>query len=174
MTKTLILGTSFVAIAVLLSVSLIVIGTSQASAQPPSKNFVAPLEGAQENPPVATKATGLAKFQLNKAGTALNYKLIVANINQVTQAHIHCNGPPGVNGPVSVFLFGFVAGGVTTNGILAQGSISTGSPGFTGACGINTLNGLLTAMRSGNTYVNVHTVANPPGEIRGQIAEAGP
>jgi hypothetical protein len=25
------------------------------------------------------------------------------------------------------------------------------------------------AMEAGNTYVNVHTVAHPPGEIRGQI-----
>ena len=150
---------------------MIVIGTSEASAQPPSRNFVAPLEGAQENPPVATKATGLAKFQLNKAGTAIDYKLIVANIQGVTQSHIHCNGPPGVNGPVSVFLFGFVPAGVTTNGILAQGSIGAV---FTGACGINDLNALLAAMRSGNTYVNVHTLAVPSGEIRGQIAEAGP
>jgi len=170
MTKNLILGTSFVAIAVLLSVSLIVIGTSQASAQPPSSNFVAPLEGAQENPPVATTATGLAKFQLNKAGTAIDYKLIVANIQGVTQSHIHCNGPPGVNGPVSVFLYGF-GPVVSPNGILAQGSIGAV---FTGACGINDLNALLAAMRSGNTYVNVHTLAVPSGEIRGQIIEAGP
>ncbi len=32
-----------------------------------------------------------------------------------------------------------------------------------------TINDLLDEMQRGNTYVNVHTVANPGGEIRGQI-----
>jgi hypothetical protein len=33
---------------------------------------------------------------------------------------------------------------------------------------------LIAAMMNGRAYVNVHTVAFPPGEIRGQIAEHGP
>lgn len=33
---------------------------------------------------------------------------------------------------------------------------------------------LLAVMRSGNAYVNVHTVQIPAGEIRGQIHERGP
>jgi hypothetical protein len=36
------------------------------------------------------------------------------------------------------------------------------------------LEDLLEAMRSGNTYVNVHTSQYPGGEIRGQIRPAGP
>jgi hypothetical protein len=28
---------------------------------------------------------------------------------------------------------------------------------------------LLAALQQGNTYVNIHTAAHPPGEIRGQL-----
>jgi len=138
-------------------------------------NFVAHLSGAGEVPPVETQAQGQVKFQLR--GEALNFKLIAANIDNVTQAHIHC-GPADANGPVVAFLFGFVAGGVDVNGILSQGSITAADviarpdsavcPG-----GVADFADLIEQMESGNTYVNVHTVANPPGEIRGQIRLAG-
>ena len=36
--------------------------------------------------------------------------------------------------------------------------------------GTMTYDDLLTFMRNGNTYVNVHTTRNQPGEIRGQIS----
>jgi hypothetical protein len=32
---------------------------------------------------------------------------------------------------------------------------------------------VLAAIRDGNAYVNIHTEANPSGEIRGQLAPAG-
>ena len=67
--------------------------------------FTASLKGANERPvPVDTNAAGLAKFTINAAGTEITYRLIVANIDGVTQAHIHC-GTPDVAGPVVVFLY---------------------------------------------------------------------
>lgn len=74
-------------------------GPPASTPQKGPQNFVAPLSGDQEVPPVETNATGLAKFKLNKAGDALSYKLNVANIEDVTQAHIHC-GTADVNGPI--------------------------------------------------------------------------
>lgn len=137
------------------------------------KNFAAPLSGDQEVPSVETNATGLAKFKLNKDGTALGYKLNVANIQEVTQAHIHC-GAADVNGPVVAFLFGFEEDGVTVNGTLAEGTVTASDviprpdsdvcPG-----GIADFDELLEKMRAGETYANVHTNDNPAGEIRGQI-----
>ena len=96
-----------------------------------------------------------------------------ANIDDVTQSHIHC-GPPGVAGPVVVFLFGFVAEGVTVNGRLSEGTITAANViprPDSAACpgGIADFDDLLAKMRSGDTYVNVHTIENPPGEIRGQL-----
>ena len=130
-----------------------------------NRNFVAPLDGGQENPPVDTNATGVAKFQLSKDGSSLGFKLIVANIEDVVASHIHC-GAVGVNGSVGVTLF---SGGPTSaNGTLAEGTIT--APNDPNGCGWADLDAVLAAMESGGAYVNVHTFpANPGGEIRGQI-----
>ena len=139
----------------------------------PVANFVTSLKGREEVPPVDTNATGLAKFQLSKDGSELEYKLIASNIQGVTQAHIHC-GAPGVLGPIVIFLFGFDPEGVDSNGILAQGTLTAAQliplpdsvecPG-----GIADFEELIERMQSGGTYANVHTLVNPVGEIRGHI-----
>lgn len=139
----------------------------------PVANFVTSLKGREEVPPVDTNATGMAKFQLSEDGTELDYKVVASNIQGVTQAHIHC-GAPGVNGPVVIFLFGFDPVGVDSNGILAQGTLTTDgliprpdSPECPG--GIADFEDLIDRLRSGGAYANVHTLLNPGGEIRGHI-----
>lgn len=159
--------------------ALVVLTLSSLAATPAPnlRNFVAPLSGGQEVPARDTHATGNAVFQLRADGSELEYKLIVANIENVFASHIHC-GAAGVNGPVGVTLFmGSPASG-SANGIIASGTITTPNPG--NACGWVTLDDVLNAMRSGDTYVNVHTNDNmgdpntgpgdfPGGEIRGQV-----
>lgn len=137
------------------------------------RNFTAHLSGGNEIPAVDSQGQGQALFQLNKDGDAMSFKLIAANIEGVTQAHIHC-GSADVNGPVVVFLFGFDAAGVDPNGILSSGTItpadviprpdSEACPG-----GLADFDELIAKMRSGDAYVNIHTIANPPGGIRGQL-----
>ena len=68
------------------------------------KNFGTHLHGAQEVPARETHAQGQATFQANEDGTELRYKLNVANIANVFQAHIHL-GPSGANGPIVVWLY---------------------------------------------------------------------
>lgn len=139
-------------------------GSGLASARGHSRNFRAHLAGENEVPPVETNARGQTTFQLSRDGDELSYRLIVANIEDVVAAHIHC-APAGVNGPVGVTLF---AGGPTSEpGVLAEGTITEPDEG--NGCGWESLDDVLDAIRSGDAYVNVHTVANPPGEIRGQI-----
>jgi hypothetical protein len=129
----------------------------------------APLHGDHEVPPNESQGTGSATFSLSKDGTEIHYRLIVANIEDVTQSHIHI-AAEGENGPVVVFLFGFVADGVTTNGVLAEGTFTQADLIARPAIGFGaTMEELLAAMRSGNAYVNVHTVVLPAGEIRNQI-----
>jgi Cu/Zn superoxide dismutase len=139
-------------------------------------NFVATLSGDQEVPARDTQAVGVATFKLREDGTALRFKVNVANLDNAFAAHIHCGGV-GVNGPVGVTLFLGAPAGGTVNGTLAEGTITAPDPG--NACGWADLAAVLAALGSGATYVNVHTndgVAPPNtgpgdfpgGEIRGQ------
>jgi len=138
-------------------------------------NFVAHLSGDNEVPPVDTQSQGQVKFQLR--GDEMTFRLNVANIENVTQAHIHC-GAEGVNGPVIVFLFGFVDGGVNVNGVLSEGTFTAAdviARPDSAACpgGIANFEELIAKMRSGDTYVNAHTTAFPGGQIRGQVRQVG-
>jgi hypothetical protein len=134
------------------------------------KNSRTHLSGDEEVPPRDTNAQGQAIFQLSKDGTELSYKLNVANIENVTQAHIHM-APAGANGGIVVWLYPSAAPPQLipgrTQGTLAEGVITAGS--LVNALAGLPLSALLNAMQAGNTYVNVHTSQFPPGEIRGQI-----
>ena len=133
-------------------------------------NFTAHLSGSQEVPSNDTKATGQAKFQVSKDGLSISYKLIVANIENVTMAHIHL-APAGVNGPVVLWLYPsappaqLIPG--RSNGVLADG-IATDT-NLVGPLAGASLDDLVEAIQNGNAYVNVHTSQFPPGEVRGQI-----
>jgi CHRD domain len=112
-----------------------------------------------------------------RGGHPAGYRLVVANIENVFAAHIHC-GVVGVSGPIGVTLFMGSPGGGRTDGVLATGSVTAPDPG--NGCGWADLDAVIAALESGNAYVNVHTndgVAPidtgpgdfPGGEIRGQV-----
>ncbi len=154
--------------------------------------LIADLSGANQPTPVVTDASGFASFTVSSDETSVDYRLYVNDAVAVSQAHIHL-GPVGENGPVAAFLFGFVSPGMDSDGLLAEGTLigtdliaSTGmdsdgllaegtligtdliaSTGFDGSMGQ-----LLDRLRAGTAYVNVHTDANPPGELRDQIRAA--
>ncbi len=137
----------------------------------PSAVFHAHLAGRNEVPPVDTNAQGQAIFMLSEDGMSLKYKLIVANIENVLQAHIHI-AAEGVNGPIVVWLYPpspppvLIPG--RTDGVLAEGTITAAN--LVGPLAGHPLSDLVSAIMAGNAYVNVHTTANPAGHIRGQIS----
>ena len=162
---------------VLIAVTVLVIASVAYASPAASQNFAAPLSGGEEVPPRDTNARGVATFKLSSDGTALDFKVNVANIENVFAAHIHC-GAVGVSGPVGVTLFSGAPAGGRIDGTLAEGTITAPDPG--NACGWADLAAVVAALNSGNTYVNVHTndgVAPPNtgpgdfpgGEIRGQV-----
>jgi hypothetical protein len=143
---------------------------SAVGAQPQGPNFRAHLSGGEEVPPVQTRAQGQAIFRVAADGMSIHYRLNVANIENVTQAHIHL-GAAGTNGPVVVWLYPREAPPVLIpgrfQGVLAAGVITAAD--LVGLLAGQTIGDLVDEMASGNTYVNVHTLQFPPGEVRGQI-----
>jgi hypothetical protein len=147
------------------------------------RNWSTHANGATEVPARATHAQGQAILKLSNDGTKIDYKLIASNIENVTQAHIH-TAPPGMNGPIVVWLYPSTSppaaptGAGRTDGVLAEGTITAAN--LTGPMAGMPLSTLLTAINSGNAYVNVHTNDGatgvdtgpgdfPGGEIRGNL-----
>ena len=128
------------------------------------------LNGGNEVPANNSRGQGQALFTLSDDGESLHFKLNVANIENVTQSHIHM-GPATGTGGIVVWLYPAAAPAVLipgrTQGTLAEGTITAAS--LVGALAGLDLDALLDAIRAGNTYVNVHTSQFGPGEIRGQI-----
>ncbi len=154
-------------------VGVVALGGTAAAVAVSQRNFSTHLSGANEVPAIETQGQGQAILRISKDETEIDFRLITANLTDITQAHIHC-GAPSVNGPVVVFLFGLVAEGVTQNGVLSSGTITNAnviarpdSPECPG--GVTDLDDVIAKLRSGDAYVNVHTLENPGGEIRGPV-----
>jgi hypothetical protein len=157
---------------------VLILGVSAPATAGDNNNFTAVLSAGEEVPPNDSLGRGVAVFRLSADGSELGYRLIVANIENVTASHIHL-APAGTNGGVVTFLYGNApAGGGRLDGVIAEGTIT--SANLVGALAGMTLADLVGHLRSGNAYVNVHTndgVAPvntgpgdfPGGEIRGQV-----
>ncbi|MFL5577718.1 MAG: CHRD domain-containing protein [Gemmatimonadaceae bacterium] len=147
---------------------------------PPTERFRATLDGAKERPtPRTTPATATADFTLRR--DTLSWTIALSSITNVTAAHIHVGGPE-VAGGIVLFLTPGTTGtnNSAISGFVTRGTFATPAAPNQGV----TFDNLLDLMRSGGSYVNVHTndPANDPtnnagpgdfpaGEIRGQIAK---
>ncbi len=112
--------------------------------------FQAALSGASEAPATSSPGTGTLTGTLDPDTHAFNYTLNYTGLTgTATAAHIHGPAAAGANAPVLVPFASPAAG-------------ATGMVTLTDA--------QQAALMAGQTYANVHTAANPGGEIRGQIA----
>jgi plastocyanin len=107
----------------------------------------ATLTGAEETPPVTTSASGSATFILNPTTHTLKYNVTTKGLSGIA-AHIH-QAPIGQPGPI---IFPFTGGPTQWSGEIPALSDDQ-----------------VALLTSGGFYANVHTSANPGGEIRGQI-----
>ena len=131
-----------------------------ANAAPARTNlFIAHLVGLEETPPNASPAQGQVIMHLNADGS-VSYRLIVANITNVTMAHIHV-APRGVAGPIKQWLYPVSGPPPQLRPGRSDGTLAEGTFRPTAA--------LLAAIEAGAAYVNVHTLQHPGGEIRGQL-----
>jgi CHRD domain len=148
-----------------------------------NRNWSTHANGSLEVPARDTSAQAQAIFHLSPDGAELQYKLIAANIENVFMAHIHIN-QPGVNGPIAVWLYPSTAtvpgptGSGRIDGVIAEGTITAAN--LVGPLASQPLSALVTALDTGNAYVNVHTSDGvapadtgpgdfPGGEVRGDV-----
>ncbi len=120
------------------------------------QKFSVYLSGRQEVPANNSTGEGDCSITLNAAETQVtivcDYRSLTSN---AVAAHIHDNGPVGVNGPIR-FDFNYTGG---TTGII-------------GPLTFNTTAEQVADLRAHRWYVNIHTSGLPNGEIRGQVKQA--
>ena len=134
------------------------------SIPPAPERFIAFMNGANEPTPITTPAQGLATVTVNDH--VLSYRIELSNIDSAFLAHIH-DGRAGTNGGVIVNLY-----------VPPRLATDTGFTGLLVEDTITVVDSVLTLMRKGSGYVNVHTRGptaadgsggHGGGEIRGQL-----
>ncbi len=144
--------------------------------------FRTTLSSAEEVPPagvvIISTAEGKVKIKVDEKSRTAKYDLkITEPINNVLQAHLH-RGASGSNGPIAVWLYpsapplSLIPG--VTEGRLARGEFGPSNLCFSSTApyctnGVGDWDRFVADLESGNVYANVHTVAYPGGEIRGQL-----
>ena len=141
------------------------------------------LSGFQEVPVVSTTGNGEFKGKINKQTGEIDYEFSYADMQgTVLQAHIHI-AQRGVNGGITVWLCQSATNPApaavaaftpvcSSPAFSSSGTITAGSvigPGGAQQLGAGELAELVTALRAGVAYANVHTTLSPGGEIRGQV-----
>jgi hypothetical protein len=127
-------------------------------------HFTASLDGAQAG--TASTGTGTGSFSLSDDFTELKYIITYQGLTgplSVAGGHFHV-GAPGIAGPVVKPLL--AGGGPAAQTFSGTWRSTEGSSPLTPA--------LVESLLAGRIYVNLHTAANPAGEIRGRLELATP
>lgn len=109
--------------------------------------YTSNLTGAQQVPPVASTASGTGLVTVDADNRSMLASVVLTGA-AATEVHIH-QGAIGANGPLTIPLTLDPSGVWITRVPLTDAQYG--------------------ALRSGNFYIDVHTPANPAGELRGQL-----
>lgn len=108
------------------------------------------LSGASEVPPVASNASGTVELNLNKQTNELSWTVTYTGLSgPATGAHFHGPAMAGANAGVVVPMTGSLTSPIRGTASLTAAQVAD--------------------LMAGKWYVNLHTAANPNGEIRGQF-----
>ena len=114
--------------------------------------FHATMDGKSEVPPKTTDGKGTADATLDTASKVLTYDVTYSGLSgPATMAHIHGPAAEGANAPVVIPFAAPVTSPMHGTATLTDAQV--------------------TELTGGRMYVNVHTAANPGGEIRGQLTK---
>jgi len=146
--------------AIIISATALACGSDNNTTLPTTVTFGTTMNGAGENP--AKNVPGVGTATIVKSGGTYTFTINFSGMTgPLTGAHIHGPAAAGANANVIV---PFSTAGAGTSGTLTGTFTSTN----TAAISNDSLDVL---MRTGNAYVNLHTTANPGGEIRGQLLQ---
>ncbi len=126
---------------------LLVAGAANAA----SLHFTAQLRGADEVPPNSSSGTGEVSADLDTATKTFSYMVTFSGLSgPAMAAHFHGPAAPGANAPPIIPLMKPV-------------SPAKGTAPLTDA--------QIADLEAGKWYFNIHTMAHPGGEIRGQLEQ---
>ena len=138
--------------------AMLALGATVAFAGPAfAEKMKATLDGKSEVPPNTSAGKGSAEIDYDAATKKLSWKVTYSGLSgsglsgPATVAHFHGPADPGANAGVAIAIPN------------ATSSPAEGSATLTDAQAAD--------LAAGKYYVNVHTAANPGGEIRGQVTK---
>lgn len=149
----------------------------------PSQEVPVPDLPDPTDPETGSKGLGNGIITFDSDFTKADVKVTFSNLSgDVTRLHLHCN-IEGFNGPIIVGLVDLVGiefdnseiatldsntvTGTITDAEIAEGDPCLAVPGVEAS--ITDLHSLAEAIDLGLIYFNLHTVAFPAGELRGQV-----
>ncbi|WP_428486608.1 CHRD domain-containing protein [Rhodopila sp.] len=116
-------------------------------------NYTARLSGVREVPKTDSKGSGHLNATFDTTTKVLTYTLTFQGLTgPATAAHLHGPAPRGQNAGVLIAIGKDVTSPTSGKATLTDDQV--------------------TDLTTGKMYVNVHTAANPNGEIRGQVVHA--
>jgi hypothetical protein len=117
-----------------------------------AQKMKATLDGKSEVPPNASPATGSADVDFDAATKKLSWKLTYSGLSgPATAAHFHGPAEAGKAAGVKVPIPNATSSPAEGSAVLTDDQIAD--------------------LTAGKYYINVHTAANPGGEIRGQVTK---
>ena len=117
-----------------------------------AEKMKATLDGKSEVPPNASAGTGTADLDYDAATKKLSWKLTYSGLSgPATAAHFHGPAEPGKNAGVALAIPGATSSPAEGSAVLSDAQAAD--------------------LTAGMYYINVHTAANPAGEIRGQVTK---
>jgi CHRD domain len=119
-------------------------------------NFKATMNGATEVPPNQTTGTGTVAASFDPATKELTWSGTFSGLTgPATAAHFHGPAEPGKNAGVAIWI--------------SEKGKTLDSP-FKGSATLS--DAQASDLQAGLMYANIHTAANPGGELRGQLVKA--